>query len=260
MNNGTASATSSSNNNANTKNNINSSIVSKSIKNKQSDRRLVEYFVVISSTEVPSKENQQNANGRKNNRDTGNNPFYSDSFTNDKVKFQPTITSRYPLEDHDGNPLHSSISCFCHPTGNIQLMNHEEMPKVHYFVVTGAKGSQMYGTCLTIYEPYKPSNEDHESEKVYLPKCLCILSYYPYLLAFREFLCQLRTLTKSGEMHIPVERYISNFCSEIPVSLFYKKYLYTSFSMYNYSSENEHALFHFFLYSLIYAVPSAWCI
>jgi len=57
---------------------------------------------------------------------------------------------------------------------------------------------------------------DSGAEKVYLPKCLVILSTYPYLAAFREYLTQLNRLSKSGEMTLPIERYITNFCSEIP--------------------------------------------
>jgi len=57
--------------------------------------------------------------------------------------------------------------------------------------------------------------EDTQLE-VYLPKCVVILSMYPYLIAFREFLTQLNLLSKMGEMTLPLERYIANFCAEIP--------------------------------------------
>ena len=88
----------------------------------------------------------------------------------------------------------------------------------------------MYGTCLTIYEPYKlPSEQPPESASAststaesaptstfYLPKCICLLSSFPYLIAFREYLIQLQRLISSGEMSIPVERYITNICYEVP--------------------------------------------
>ena len=89
---------------------------------------------------------------------------------------------------------------------------------------------------------------------VYLPKCLVILSMHPYLVAFREYLTQLHRLSKmvppssssineaasaessSGDkklgivttstsasssimkqvLTLPIERYITNFCSELP--------------------------------------------
>jgi pentatricopeptide repeat protein len=98
--------------------------------------------------------------------------------------------------------------------------------QVHYFVATGGTGKKMYGTCLTLWEPYtipgrkkKPeSGEDGNStdHDVFLPKCVVLLSTYPYLMAFREYLTQLNRLSKMGEMTLPIERYITNICLEVP--------------------------------------------
>ena len=87
----------------------------------------------------------------------------------------------------------------------------------------------MYGTCLTLWEPTKipvrkkrSKNDKHgedESTSIYdafLPKCVVLLSTYPYLMAFREYLTQLNRLSKLGEMTLPIERYITNVCLEIP--------------------------------------------
>ena len=63
---------------------------------------------------------------------------------------------------------------------------------------------------------YSKKDDNKEEQKAYLPKCLVILSTYPYLAAFREFLTQLYRLAKSGTMPLPIERYIVNFCAEIP--------------------------------------------
>lgn len=87
-------------------------------------------------------------------------------------------------------------------------------------MATGGKGQQVYGTCLTLWEPYKlkqklKSGTTKES-KVFIPKCVVLLSTYPYLAAFREYLTQLDRLSKAGEMTVPIERYITNFCSEVP--------------------------------------------
>ena len=76
----------------------------------------------------------------------------------------------------------------------------------------------MYGVCLTLYEPFKVKVKCPEGSRrteLFRPKCICILSLYPYLVAFREYLTQLDRLSKSGEMTVPIERYISNFCSEV---------------------------------------------
>lgn len=105
--------------------------------------------------------------------------------------------------------------------------------KVHFFAATGGTGRQIYGTCLTLWEPYTltmrpkaaaaggvappPENAaGGEEREIFLPKCLVLLSGYPYLAAFREYLTQLHRLSKLGEMTLPIERYITNFCAEIP--------------------------------------------
>ena len=81
----------------------------------------------------------------------------------------------------------------------------------------------MYGTCLTLWEPFtipgrkkNSGSEDQENHDVFLPKCVVLLSTYPYLMAFREYLTQLNRLSKVGEMTLPIERYITNICCEIP--------------------------------------------
>lgn len=77
----------------------------------------------------------------------------------------------------------------------------------------------MYGVCLTLHEPFSVKIKSHqETVDMYIPKCICILSSYPYLVAFREYLTQLDRLLKRGNMKIPVERYIVNLCCEIPAA------------------------------------------
>ena len=62
-------------------------------------------------------------------------------------------------------------------------------------------------------------DEVEEERCGFLPKCLVLLSTYPYLAAFREFLTQLHHLCKgecAERMKLPLERHIANFCAEIP--------------------------------------------
>jgi hypothetical protein len=66
------------------------------------------------------------------------------------------------------------------------------------------------------HHPKDVKKDQYETRNVFLPKCLVILSGYPYLAAFREYLTQLHRISKSGEMTLPLERYVTNFCSEIP--------------------------------------------
>jgi len=284
--------------------------------------------------------------------------------------FQPVITARYPLVDDEDNPLNPMVTHFCHPCGKVQTKNDDGnihlpnqsgsannngnideiiqpsseyiMPKIHHFVLTNDKGTKLYGTCLTIYEPSysidvpiptsndkndidnveneHESNIDHQSkgsvtshtkekmkrvhssnevrtlqdgteitveatmsgsgskdeddsdgsytievsmsncstrsmdschsterhanmrgahnekrEKItsllnptttiktirkdyYLPRCVCLLSSWPYLPAFRTYITQIYRLYFSGKttMVAPLERYIANICLEIP--------------------------------------------
>ena len=90
----------------------------------------------------------------------------------------------------------------------------------------------MYGTCLTLWESTQIKGRKKKSKNdknggitnddsittydVFLPKCVVLLSTYPYLMAFREYLTQLNRLSKIGEMTLPIERYITNICLEIP--------------------------------------------
>lgn len=104
-------------------------------------RRLVEYFVVVSSipqasdddatstTIEPEFSGLQEAASFEGSREglmiEDEEDVYIDDFD-----FQPKITARFPLEDHDGNQLHESVTFFCHPSGAIQLRTEKTMPKV----------------------------------------------------------------------------------------------------------------------------------
>jgi hypothetical protein len=183
---------------------------------------------------VQSKQTQQ-LNQNQNNTNNNRPAFSNDSLTFEeqfrlewRTEFTPVISGRYPAFDHAENPLSESVTCFCHPTGFIQPREEPQMPKIHFFVTTGAKGQLMYGTCLTLWEPLVLKKkkrmfqddgmpvETIVSIEVHVPKVLCLLSAWPFLTAFREFLTQLHRITKSCTMTVPLERFIVNFCAEIP--------------------------------------------
>lgn len=84
-------------------------------------RRLVEYCIVVTS--VPRNKGEQH-DVQDTSQDWGDDDVFYDDYD-----FQPVITARYPLEDHDENPLHESTTFFCHPSG-IQLRAEPSMPKV----------------------------------------------------------------------------------------------------------------------------------
>ena len=56
-----------------------------------------------------------------------------------------------------------------------------------------------------------------EKRPIYIPKVLCILSTWPYLQSFRDYLTQLyRLATMTDLMKAPIERYVQNICDEAP--------------------------------------------
>lgn len=61
------------------------------------------------------------------------------------------------------------------------------------------------------------TEDETGSRPVYVPKVLCILSSWPYLQSFREYLAQLyRLATMTNLMEAPIERYVQNICEEAP--------------------------------------------
>ena len=106
---------------------------------KQSDsgRRLVEYFVVISSVEKEEKPAEEKGSGEgAESANVSFSDWRTESYDEDdesvyaEYKFRPKVTARYPLVDHPDDPLHEQIVFFCHPTGGIQIRTEDFMPKV----------------------------------------------------------------------------------------------------------------------------------
>ena len=157
-----------------------------------------------------------------------------------EYSFQPKITARFPLTDHSDNPLNPMMTQFCFPSGDVIYPSRQyELPRIHHAVLTNEYGRKVYMTGLTIFEEYHPSekgpfrarDEIHQEDSdrdievtvsdggkaLYIPKVLCILSTWPYLTAFREYLSQLyRLASTTNVMQVPIERYICNLCMEIP--------------------------------------------
>lgn len=106
------------------------------------DRRLVEYFVIVSSVEQAALADHRKAAADSKQQQQNGDISFSDwkteaSFDHgdeedvfSAYQFKPTITARYPLHDHPDNPLHDNVTFFCHPSGGIQLRTEEYMPKV----------------------------------------------------------------------------------------------------------------------------------
>jgi len=178
----------------------------------------------------------------------GNTPVRDPNLSS--VSYRPVITARYPLIDHIDNPLNAMVTQFIFPNStSMELSTEYRLPRLHSFVLTNEKGQKIYGTCLTVWEEYSPDpdidvhdpiatiwNEGNDSmsfhenvelflpsptnnhTKYYLPKAICILSSWPYLQAFGEYITALYQLaTMTNAMEIPLERYVLNICEEVPV-------------------------------------------
>lgn len=215
-------------------------------------QRLVEYFVVISSKprwqEQPSASfseeeadfHESMRTVKHDNRQPKAENIRMPEKSADFGTFKPEITARFPMEDHLDNPLNPMILQFCYPAGDVIVPTAKyEMPKIHHFVLTQGCGRRIYATCLTVLEEYEQSqndlgaeihcdedgmsielsdSRDQSSNQLYLPKIICLISTWPYLTAFREYLSQLYRLvsTTHNVMDIPIERYILNVTCEIP--------------------------------------------
>jgi hypothetical protein len=84
----------------------------------------------------------------------------------------------------------------------------------------------MYASVLNFYEPLPRSDfsrlaggceEDtaQQSVQLWVPKCLCLISRWPFLDCFREVLKHIYNLSISVA-RIPIERFVCNFMLEVP--------------------------------------------
>ena len=55
--------------------------------------------------------------------------------------------------------------------------------------------------------------------QLYLPRCICVISNWPFVISFKKFLCAIYQiiLHKTNNIQqIPIERYICNFIDDVP--------------------------------------------
>lgn len=84
-------------------------------------RRLVEYFVVVSTE-------SQNARDIIVEDDQGTDVV---KLVNKTCDFEAVVTARYPENDYKQNPLlHQSVISFCHPSDDIEVQGAFTLPKV----------------------------------------------------------------------------------------------------------------------------------
>eukprot|EP00934_Nitzschia_sp_Nitz4_P002603 Nitzschia sp. Nitz4//scaffold38_size140716//63852//70157//NITZ4_003144-RA/size140716-processed-gene-0.32-mRNA-1//1//CDS//3329550069//2593//frame0 len=193
--------------------------------------RLIDFFCVVSnSMELhPSLQRQD----------------LSELDSMDKLHFWPHIADTYPSKEAHSDmifPLH--LPSFVLPNGCVPSKR-QLPPSFYTFVLTQGDGERLYGGALQIHDEHvdleelktailstgykgelpvflQESNDEEDngdskgSDIVFFPKCLVLLSHYPYFDLFRQTLLQLYRITLT-ESPLPVERYVSNLVSEVPL-------------------------------------------
>jgi hypothetical protein len=150
-----------------------------------------------------------------------------------EMVFETEIVSRYPLVDQENTPFPDGLTLFCLPDG-LKVTTKSSPPSFFSFVQTSDKGSRLIGSCLTFYEKLNASQRDlflklcKESPetmatcgdlddlRLYVPRCLCLISQWPFVESFRKFLCHVYRLSLTPSL-IPIERFICNFIDDVPV-------------------------------------------
>lgn len=147
------------------------------------------------------------------------------------IQFEPSITDQYPLVESRGSPFPSGVPLFCYPNA-LEIYTESRSPSFFSFVQTSESGAHILGCCLMLYEPITDgarealvkayeSCEDKEGfaavmkGRLLVPKCLCVISTWPFIDAFKKILCQLYRISLSPSV-VPLERYICNFLDDIP--------------------------------------------
>lgn len=181
--------------------------------------RVADYFVIVGTTDelvpVPYSSDNTHSTGPKRLR----------------MQFEPSIIDQYPLRDRKDSPFPSGVPLFCFPDA-LEIYTESNSPCFFSFVQTSESGAHILGCCLVLYEPittaaranlvaiYESAGlmdlmEVAQKGKLLVPKCLCIISTWPFIENFKKILCQLYRISLSPSM-LPLERYICNFLDDVP--------------------------------------------
>ena len=143
--------------------------------------------------------------------------------------FETEVVSRYPMAG-GGVEFPDGLALFCMPDG-LRVTRRSKPPMFFSFVQTSDRGRRLVGSCLTFYEKLNdeqrksfldvctdencPGTTDQERQemRLYAPRCLCIISQWPFVQEFRQYLCHIYRLSLTP-CSIPIERFICNFIGE----------------------------------------------
>jgi hypothetical protein len=166
----------------------------------------------------------------------------------DQLLLAPQVSDCFPPQDsYEDTEFPEHVSTFVCPEG-CRPSATKEPPSFFTFVLTCANGDRLYGAVLRLYDEHrdveslrlpfensgytgklppwlsrahtKPtsstSSQSSQSDVIFLPKCLVVLSHYPFFDLWRKFLLQIYRIVLV-RAPLPIERFIANFVSEVPL-------------------------------------------
>jgi hypothetical protein len=163
----------------------------------------------------------------------------------DQVLLAPRVSDCFPAQDsYEDTEFPEHVSTFVCPEG-CRPSATKEPPSFFTFVLTCANGDRLYGAVLRLYDEHrdveslrlafensdytgklpswlskahaKPaSSTSNQSDVIFLPKCLVVLSHYPFFDLWRKFLLQIYRIILV-KAPLPIERFIANFVCEVPL-------------------------------------------
>ena len=165
------------------------------------------------------------------------------------LALESAVLDCYPaLNAYDDMEFPEQISQFVFPDG-CRASETQKRPAMFTFVLTAGNGYRLFCAALRVYDetmetaqmkdvlhasgytvpmPWWLSDSSippramdgmparRPSDIIFLPKCLVVISHYSFFHAYRVFLKQLYQMSIL-ETPLPIERYIANFTSELPL-------------------------------------------
>ncbi|SPR01821.1 unnamed protein product (mitochondrion) [Plasmodiophora brassicae] len=140
--------------------------------------------------------------------------------------YDARLGDRYPADDHADFPLQAESVCpFAFPDG-LRLSLQQSPPSRVAFSLTSAQGVRQFVVGIMFWEllspmeivgELRPGDEfPEQATSVYTPRCLLLISHWPFLVTFERWLSVLYRISLSSAP-LPLERFIGNFVSEVPV-------------------------------------------
>lgn len=189
---------------------------------------LIDYFLVCGLS--PSKCEEES--------------LYSVSPDSSPLEIAPEILSKLPPFDKTNIGIDEGILNYLFPEG-FGIKQYKSPPKPHFFSFIldnnffSYEQPQKYVSCLLVYEPltkYKYLQQYSKDNKAaprfsvtnkkspyyhlvnyYIPKCLCLVSIYPFINTHHKILNSLYNYSAVNNLTVPIEKFISSLIIEVPL-------------------------------------------